>query len=165
MGPTLRRGFWLLMGVMHAFALFAAWRSFFEGSGETSRLIGCFTLSLSMLFFVLKVYDVSFLRMRPTKGAWVAACLLVAWIHLDCVNPDVAASLSGNGTDLLATTVLLGGLTRVPEAARAMIKRRVSAAVLGNPNGHSRGTVRLDDSKPCCWVLASRLYLLRAPPA
>ncbi len=161
---TLGRCFWALMCGMHAFALAAVWRSLFDGGLETSELAGCFTLSLSVAFFLLKVAGVSFLRINPSKRAWVAACLLVAWIHVDCVDPNLTGILSGDCADLIVSTVLIGGLTQIPERVRATLDRSVCVYNSRISSGRSFRTVWLDDSQPRCWVLASRLYSLRAPP-
>ncbi len=163
--PMLSRCFWALMGVMHAAALFASWRSVFEAGGGASGLTGCFTLTLSMLFFLLKVGGVSFLRFRPSRRALVVACLLVAWIHVDCFDPNLKASLTGNGTDLVATTILVSGLTRVPKATRSVLERHLAPLRVQGTTRRSGETIWLDDSRPCCWVLASHLFRLRAPPA
>ena len=69
--PALLRGFWALMGVVHVSALISAWSSCLRGDSETSGLAGCLALSLAMVYFVLKVCGISFIRLRPTRRTWV----------------------------------------------------------------------------------------------
>ncbi|MGD2111701.1 MAG: hypothetical protein PVI86_20180, partial [Phycisphaerae bacterium] len=83
LSQTLTRAFWASMGIVHASALFSAWRSFLAGGEEASSLAGCLALSLSMVYFVLKVCGVTFLPFKPGRRGWVAAGLLVVMIHAD----------------------------------------------------------------------------------
>lgn len=163
--PLLCRGFWLLMVVVHALGLIATWRSYLTGIDQLSALIAGVTLSLSMLFFLLKVWGVSFLKVRPTKAAWVAACLLIAWIHLDCVDPTLTGELSGSYADLVATTVLFGGVTQVSRTVRVVFERSLRLRSRRAPGAQAGGIAWFDEFHPRCWVLASRLFMLRAPPA
>ncbi|UCE58687.1 MAG: hypothetical protein JSU63_14740 [Phycisphaerales bacterium] len=163
--PMVSRCFWALMGIMHAAALFASWKVVLEGGQGASGATGCVTLTFAMLFFLLKVGGVSFLQLRPSRRTWVVACLLVAWIHVDCIDPNLTAHLSDDGTDLVATTFLFGGLTQISKATRSVIERGTATQRVRGTNRRSGETVWLDDSRPCCWVLASHLFRLRAPPA
>ncbi len=95
----------------------------------------------------------------------MAACLLIAWIHVDCVNPNMTGIVSGDRADLLVTTVLLGGLTQVPRATRLALDRHVMMFRSRASVGRSGEIIWLDEFQPRCWVLASHLYSLRAPPA
>jgi len=163
--PVIGQCFWASMGFIHVFALIATWRSYFDGGPDASGFVACITLSLAMLFFVLKVGGASCLRFHPSKRAWVAAFLLVAWIHIDSIDPNVTGILAGDCTDLLATTMLLGGLTEAPKAARAALDRSALSFKLRVSTGRSGEIVWLNEFEPRCWVLASRLFSLRAPPA
>ena len=161
----LSRGFWLLMGAVHAYALWASWRSFLSSAPDGAGLDGCLTLTLSMVFFALKVGGASFLEFRGGRRAWVAICLLVAVVHIDCVDPSLTGALSDDATDLLATTMLIGGLTRAPETTRNALDRVVSLYPPWGLTDRSGEVVWLDTYRPRCLVLASHLFLLRAPPA
>jgi hypothetical protein len=163
--PIAARAFWALMSLVHASALIGAWRAYLQDGTSESSLGGCIALTVSMLYFLLKVVGVRFIRLRPGKQTWVVACLLVALIHVDCIAPSLTGALAADCTDLLATTTLVGGLTQIPRATRTSLRRfepsfrsRVSPTLIGE-------AVWLDRFVPRCWTLASHAYSLRAPPA
>lgn len=100
--PLLRRTFWLLMCAAHAPALAAAWGALLSGGAtrpDGVRLIG---LSLSAVFFGLKLFDVAWLRIRTGRAGWIALAVIVALIHAQALGvvapgqfaPQVLAVLS-----------------------------------------------------------------------
>jgi hypothetical protein len=153
------------MGIVHASALFSAWRSFLAGGEEASSLAGCLALSISMVYFVLKVCGVTFLPFKPGRRGWVAAGLLVVMIHADWIRPGLNDVLASGYTDLLATAGFVGGVGRVP-GIRYTTRRHPNRSVTARES--IRWSVRAIDPegfRPHCWVLAAHLYRLRAPPA
>ena len=152
------------MAVVHAFALFAVVRSCVEGAAGASGPGACLTLLLSQLFFLLKTADVSALRFRPGKRTWIAACLLIAWIHVDTVDPSLGQIVSGDSTDLLATTVFIGSFGGVSQVVRQVMSRCVRFAKAHVPLLKFGRPVRVDEFRPRSWVLASYSFSLRAPP-
>ena len=160
----LSRSFWALMGAVHASALVSALKACIGSGTELKGLGACITLSIAMLFFLLKFGGVSFLRFRTGKRACVAICLTVALIHIDCIQPSLEGTLASDCTAILATTTLACGLTRVPQTVRAALARSAGVSKPSASAKRSNEVVWLDGFRPRCWVLAARLFLLRAPP-
>ena len=159
------RSFWAVMGIVHASALMGAWTSFFKGGPDASEFAGCLALSLSMLYFVLKVCGISFLRFRSGKRSWAVVCLLVLLIHADCITPDFSDYLASGYPDLLATTALVGGVYNLPRASSVHRRPTDQSSKVREATTWSVLGVDLDGFLPRCWVLASHLFRLRAPPA
>jgi len=161
--PAVIRGFWASMGLIHASALVSAWGSFFRGDPGSSSFAACLALSLSMAFFVLKVWGIPVLRFRPSRKAWVAAVLLVVLIHTDCLRPGTNEFLSSDYTELVATVAFVGG--GIP-GIRPMWRRRPPWSSNARPStAFSALVIQRQGFLPHCWVLAGRLFRLRAPPA
>ncbi len=153
------------MGVVHASALVSAWSAFLSGDPESSGLAGCLALTLAMLYFALKVCGVTLLRFRPGWRTWVVAGLLVVLIHADCIRPGFNDLLASGYPDLLATAAFVGGVCHIP-GTKCLRRRRPSLSVrTGESTGWSVLAIELDGFLPHCWVLAGRLFRLRAPPA
>ena len=153
------------MGVMHAPALNGAWRACVRDGMSVELLGGCLILTASMLFFVLKFFGVAFVQFRTDRRARVALLLAVGLIHLDCFQSVIRGASAADCAAVIATTSLAGGFVHV---GRTWSKSSVRAGRLSRPQsslGWFTGNVWLDDSRPRCWVLASHLFRLRAPPA
>lgn len=162
--PTLVRGFWASMGIVHASALISASTSFINGGPDASGLAGCLALTLSVVYFGLKVCGVSILRFRPGKRAWVVAGLLCVLIHADCIRPGFNDLLASGYPDLLATAAFVGGVCQIP-GIRCLSRRRCDpSSRAGESAGWSIRAIDLTGFLPHCWVLAARLFRLRAPP-
>ena len=161
----IRRIIWLAVALAHAPGLMAAWGHWLGGCFDPAELGGCITLSLAMVFFALKIVDVSWLRLRTDRRSLVAMGLILALLHIDVIKPNVPLTNIPEYTTLMATTLLAAGLAR--EGRRqARVVRRASVSVGSTiPLLRSNDTVWFDVFRPRCWVLACRLYLLRAPPA
>ncbi len=164
-GLPLGRAFWLLMGLGHAPALIGAWRSLAESGFAVEPFGGCIILTLSMLFFALKLRDVPCLRFRTDRRSWIALCMVVALLHTNAILPDGDPTIAPQCTTLVVTTWLS---TQLPVTRRMLVAlpTRIAAAVRrGDPVTRSADTVWLDAFRPRCWVLALHVFRLRAPPA
>jgi len=82
----LWRGFWLLMLLAHAKAVAAAWAAFSPTDLAGMDLVRPIGLTLASVFFVLKLFDVSWLRFRTDRRALAALGLIVALLHLQTVG-------------------------------------------------------------------------------
>lgn len=165
LSSTMKRAFWLLMLVAHAPAVLGAWRSVVAGGLEPERLGCCIVLTVSMVFFALKLRDVAFLRLRTDRRALVVCCIVVALLHVNVIRPHSDATAVPQCVALVATTWLIAGL---PSTRRVLKVVRVHLARTRKhcfPNTPFADSVRLDLFRPHCWVLAFRLFCLRAPPA
>jgi hypothetical protein len=163
--PMLSRMVWVLMVVLHAPALVKAWSSFVGGGFDLSHVGGPIALSLSMAFFALKLRGAASLRFRADRRSAVAICLILAFIHVDVLRTDSGVAVLPECAKIVATTVLVAGLTRVRRVLSTALIRARSKVGRRLPSIQSNETVWHDAFRPRCWVLASRLYSLRAPPA
>lgn len=160
----LRRAVWLLLGLAHAPALLNVWSRLFASGFAAEHLTGCAGLTLSTLFFALKVQDVAFLRFRTDLRSCVALFTIVAFLHVDLVRPADSPTPLPACTGLVATTWLAAGIPSVRRAfkdlwtcARHPFQRVSSLA-------RSAGIVWLDAFHPHCWVLIPNLSTPRGPP-
>lgn len=160
--PITLRCIWALLAAIHAPALLEVWRTCFTSSVSGDRLGACFALTLSMVFFALKVMDVTFLRLRPGMRSWIAMSLAVALIHLDVIRPDGQVVFSSETAIILATT---SAAAILPRLLRASAFPGTSSTNTGKLSLRTCGTIWLDEHLPHCPVLSDRLFLLRAPPA
>ncbi len=149
----------------HAPAVVGAWRSVVGSEFEVERLGGCIALTLSMLFFALKVRDVAFLRLRTDRRSLAALCIIVALLHVNVVRPHGDPTMVPQCAVLVATTWLVGHLPMTRRALRVLRTRIAKTPGHRPPVTPLTDTVRLDMFRPHCRVLAFRLFCLRAPPA
>lgn len=161
----LRKPFWLIMLVAHAPALLGAWRSVVANGFEGEQFGACLVLTLSMLFFGLKVRDIAVLRLRTGRRSFVVACIVVALLHVNVLQPQGDSAAVPQCITLVATTWLIGQLPLIRRAFRAYGSRVLAAHRRLFQITSCRNTVWLDAFRPRCWVLAFRLFILRAPPA
>ncbi len=159
-----RQLFWLLMLAGHTPALVGAWRSFVVNGLAVERLGGCVLLTLTMVFFALKARDIALLRFRSDRRSWVAIVMVVALLHLDVVRTGDDPTLVPQYTTLIATTWLAVKICLVRRHLRPVLMSATSTPVHLSSLMRSADTAWLDAFRPRCWVLAFRLFLLRAPP-
>ncbi len=162
--PCMRRVLWLLMGLGHLPGLFDAWRHVVAVGLDSAALGSCIGLTLTTLFIALKVRDVAFLRLREGRRTLVAACLVVALLHVDVVRPQAESSVLPD----IAALATMAWITGVPTTIRRLVAvcfarvRTVKDHCV--KTGQFVETVWLDAARPHCWLLARALFLLRAPP-
>ena len=162
---ALSRTFWALMFLAHAPALVSAWRYGLADGLKVELLGGSLFLSAAMLFFALKLWGVRWLRFRTDRRSFVAICLVVALIHLDCIHPGLRNAVVSKCTVVLATTTLVLAAPRIARKVRSAFARSVPSTKPQPGNGRAHETAWLDAFRPHCWVLAFRGLQLRAPPA
>lgn len=162
---SLRRVLWVAMAVGHIPAFFGVWKTSLQSGFDGGKLEGCIGLTLAMLFFILKIVDVVFLRLRTSRRAWVAMGLVVALLHFEALAPDVGPAPIPKYATILATTLLVTRLPRLRRVVRFAAAGVFSLFKRHTPLAHSHETVWLDTRRPHCWLLASRVFFGRAPPA
>jgi hypothetical protein len=153
------------MVLAHGRALAAAWQSLLETGFDLEPLIGGVALTLSMLFFSLKVLDAAWLRFKPGRRSLIAFCMVVALVHLDVIRANDNPTLMPEYAALVATTCIAGTVPTVRRAVRGVFARAGSAFRYRPTVRPSSDTVWMDLFRPRCWILAFRFYNLRAPPA
>lgn len=90
---TIKRAFWLFMLVLHIGAIRSTWSVLDGLSGDAEKLFSgfrFFALLGSAIFFVLKIADVTWLRLKPGWRSTVSSLLIVALIHVNVVERAAA---------------------------------------------------------------------------
>ena len=121
--PVLKRCLWLGMMAAHGPALVRAWRSFIADDLAAEHLGGCLGLSLAMLFFALKLCGVAQLRLPENRRAWLAMTLIVALIHVDCIQPGENEAGSQRWAVIAAVSILLADPTRLTRSLAALLAK------------------------------------------
>lgn len=104
----LRRTLWLLIGLAHLPALIGSLQALAGSGSLAEHLPGIIGLTLSILFFALKVRDVAFLRFHTDRRSCVALFAVVALLHVDVLRSADSSSMVPETAALVATTWLLG---------------------------------------------------------
>lgn len=162
---ALNRGFWALMLLAHTPALISAWRYCFTDGLKPELVGGCVVLTASMIFFVLKLRGVGWLRFHTDRHSLVAVCLVMTLIHLDCIRPGLRSEVVSKCAVILATTTAVVVAPRLVRLARSAAGRGGASAKSRPFNGQSPHDAWLGAFEPHCWVLAANLFRLRGPPA
>ncbi len=150
------------MALAHTPGLGTSWRSFLtDGSDLDSAIV----LLAAMVFFALKVHDLPLLRFRPGRRTWVAIGVAVAFLHVDLFTPGDHVAILPECTGLVAGALLLASLDPTRRVLRTLATHSHPSSTSPASLCPSHDTVWFDAFRPRCWLLASRLFSLRAPPA
>ena len=152
------------MGLVHAPAFLGAWRAWPENGFQLERLGDAIALTLVMTFFILKVWDVAFLRFHADRRSFIALCVVVAMLHLDVLQATDKPTMVPLCTAMVTATWLVGGSPCVRRTIREMLSSSNPTLKRCSLTPSSTDTVWLDVVHPRCWMLAFRPFLLRAPP-
>jgi hypothetical protein len=109
----LPRLWWTALLLLHAPILATVLLSMASEGVTFGRLSSALSLALAILFFVLKMRDVGFLRLQTRQQSFVALCLVIAIVHHDAA----ASALVQEGapeTAALVTTVLVAAASVRP---------------------------------------------------
>lgn len=135
--PPIRRAFWSVLLLLHVVGLKSAVTSLSLGGAEVWLRFAA--LTLSMLFFALKIADVACLRLNSNWTSTVAAVVAVCLIHTNVLR---------QATD--------GGFDPVPATAAVVISAAVAAGMTERVRRHiSRALARVAE------LLAHGASLLR----
>ncbi len=161
---SISRVAWLVMVVAHIPALIAACRAVIESGFDPSRLGACVALALATLFFILKTANVSFLRWKTDRRSCVALGMIVVLLHIDALRPQIFQVAVPVGATIVLTVAVV---TIVPRRLRLLALAIRRSGVFGRCRTHAphgNTTAWCDERRPHCWLLASSLFALRAPP-
>ena len=161
----LGRALWLVLLVAHARALItASW--YCHTNGFTLEAVGgCILLTAAIVVFALKLCGASRLRFCRNRRSFVAVCLILAIIHLDCIDPGMRSTFVSKCVVAVATAPLVVVVPRLARALRTGRVREEASHKFHLPDARSHEEAWLDAFRPHCLVLASHLFRLRAPPA
>jgi hypothetical protein len=116
-----------LLGV-HALPLWKAWRSAFGPDPSDFQFIAPLWLSLAVVFFILKLFDLRCLRFRTDRRSILIVTFAILLMHSSALGfPTDAVAIPGE-MPLLTSLLLLFGLESVHEliAAVAVAARRAA---------------------------------------
>jgi hypothetical protein len=165
MREILGRALCVLLLMAHARALIAAWQYGLAG-GFTAELAGVvLLLSAATVVFALKVVGVRWVRLPRDRRAFVATCLILAIIHLGCLDPEMPSAFVSKWVVVLATAPLVVAAIRIARVAGTTHQAATSSRKTHLPNARSHEEAWLDWFHPHCLLLSARLFRLRAPPA
>lgn len=162
---ALARGFWAVMLAGHSPALTSSFRNLLTLDFSADRLLAFSFVFTAMIFFAAKLFDLPSLRVRLNRHSFMVLILAVAVLHAGCLDSDYRFQLVADGILVLsAATVFLVACCVCRRRDLEAVNESLAARLLAILGAHRR-TVWLDQSRPHCWVLASDLLHLRAPPA
>lgn len=140
-----RRAFWLGMFALHAVAVPAMWTRIAEAVTEGGWLLGLTRgagFFASLLFFLLKVADVRWLRLRPGWRPATTAVLTVALLHGDPVYRWASGHSPADFEPVVVLFVVGGALEcEVFRRAVGRLAQRINSLLRANHRhvGLSRG--------------------------
>ncbi len=165
----LRRLLWVVVGLGHLPGLLDAWGKLIFGNAaagglDSVALVRFLGLAITLVFVALKVRDVACLRLCPGRRTVIAACLVVALLHVDLMRPASESSVIPDIAVLAATVWIVVGPARIRHRLVACFSRVHTKKIDCVRANRFVGTEWLDAARPHCWLLARSLFLLRAPP-
>lgn len=164
----VRSGFWLSLLLLHGAALPSIGSALASPAGVADRLgllVRLVGLTASALFFVLKVADVRWLRLRPGWRSAVAAVIVVALLHVGVVDRAVAGTLAVDPAPV-GVVLFLGSLCHVDILRQAfgLILAILSAFGHSRREPHRRGMRWENARPPALEQFIASLGAPRAPP-
>lgn len=168
LGLWLRRAFWGGLLALHAAPVAASWNAAWiaDVDAAVAAQIRLAMLLGSIAFFILKVMDVPWLRLRPGRQSAAASLVVLALLHYGVI--DRAAGLGiAYGPEHLGIVLFLGGAVST-DAGRTLLRQcdRCRHAVIGT-NTERVAYLRALDCliRPPQWAIALTATGPRAPPS
>lgn len=159
---ALARVAWCALLALHAWVLGKALAG---GSASFSSLL---LLTVSNAFFLLKLFDVSFLRFHWTRRSVIAAALVVLLIHVGAIDTKIGHEFDPTPwlmVKMSPLALLFGWLGRI----LAMAGAALALAVLVTSRAHTLiafcNTVAADVQRRLCHSLVLSLIASRPPPS
>ncbi|UCD75164.1 MAG: hypothetical protein JSV91_15445 [Phycisphaerales bacterium] len=162
---ALPRVWWSVLLAIHVPAFITVWSSIILESADPTRLSSALALVLTMAFFILKIRDVGFLRLRKRQHSFVAFCILAAVFHHGVIAPDVDEGALLQATAVVVTGVAVRRLVRrAPRILRDCLD--LLRAALTGPNPRPAvAAAGCFGPAPCRRLRAYTHSIPRAPPA
>jgi hypothetical protein len=145
--------------------MIGSWRFGLAHGLDAEVMSGCTLLSAAVIFFLLKLFGLRCLRLRLTRRGWIAVCLVVALIHLDCVRPGLRAEVVSKCGVALMTVPAVLAVSKVVRGDRATFQRHRATHKSRPPDGWPMWLAWGDGFRPHDRILACLSLHLRAPPA
>ncbi len=106
--PALWRGLWLLMLLGHGPALWRRFGLFMDS--PTTEAVAFVVLLLANAFFVAKIVDVAWLRVRTDRRSAATLIIAVALIHWNVLPGPSGAAVQNHGVAVLTELLLISTL-------------------------------------------------------
>ncbi len=160
-----KRAVWASMVLLHAPAFFGTWESIVTNGVNAELLAQCLGLSVSMLLFALKFFDVAFLRWRTDWRSCVAIGLVIATAHLGLLESSSGGIMWLDNGPLFSAAFFL---VRPCETIDRLLA--VWARLGAGLDDASRlrclfRTVRHEADYILCWISPRQPCIPRPPPA
>jgi hypothetical protein len=153
------------MVLAHIPALKASVELFIQSGLDPSRLGSLLGLTATTLFFILKLFDLPFLRFRTDRRFLVTVGLAVLLMHADALGACLNCENVPKELPVAATTLFAAGLARVQSAIETAFSHdgRRSRRHLWEPAAHD--VAWFGAFVPHRRVAAALIFIPRAPPA
>ena len=170
--PAARRAWWTLLILIHIPVLGSVGRSLLAHP-ERGNWLALAALCLTVLFFVLKLADVPFLRFRTRRGAAIVFLLVCTLVHREIATTQAAQEVLKLAPIALAVGVAVQGLRRCTARLRPRLQVQLTDTwrrlIVACRNAllivRSCAVVRLIDLHFTPQILVARVCIPRAPPA
>lgn len=162
-GFNTYRLWWALLIVIHIPILANVGRTLVLGS-ESGIWLAFFALILTVLFFVLKLIDVRFLRIRSHRNGvmvFIVACL---FMHHEVMASEVTHEVLQQAPMIMVIGAVVAGARITRKQFRNLLHDLNSAFAQQLVFTHLQGTVVTESPPIARWFNISRLAIPRAPP-
>jgi hypothetical protein len=153
------------MALLHAPAFLGTWGAVLAGEGSIGLLAQCIGLTASMLFFVLKFCDISYLRWRTNWRSCLALGLVIAIVHLGVLESETPIAMWLECSPVVSLTLLPGPSALTGKSLSDVWARLQFATRSGLSIGRLREALWVHVAYVHRQVLSSRTCIPRSPPA
>ncbi len=157
--------FWLAMALVHAPILIGVWRGALIEGITLDRLIPFALLMASMIFFLLKIRNVLFLRTNSDRRACIIFIMVAGLLHVDFSHSDPSRSFLFECTESVAIILVAGRWLHKKRSSHKVLgsSERMACALSGQ--GHFSREIWIDSFPSHSWLLVPRALGERSPPA
>ena len=156
------RAWWLLLILVHLPALSGVGRSALNPTSDGPGLVMGLAIILSVLFFLLKLLDVRFLRIGSRRCEVVAFILAFALVHHHFAASAVGSAAMQQAPAALATALAAAALSQGRRALRSIRSLAITLRQRLVPNPLWCTTIQRERSPQS--LTAIQLCAARAPP-
>ncbi|HVP11776.1 MAG TPA: hypothetical protein VMV94_11385 [Phycisphaerae bacterium] len=146
---------------MHVPACLRAWQGVFESRASETRFDAGVWLALAIVFFVLKLIGVPWLRFQTDRRSLCAIALAILLIHAGPIGFRPPEAVAPGSMPLVGTMLLMMGLSGVQQILKGPASQK-SGRASGLP---WRGLAPLPAVKCVSYATSLTPYAPRPPPA
>lgn len=164
------RALWLGLLLFHVPLLVGSFGRALDVGGA-AEIIRVAAVGLSVVFFVLKLADVAWLRLSPGRRSWIAATVCVLLLHTDVIRRNHTLLLD-QAADPMLVAMTAAGLVATLASLIRLAQRRFDTRRLRRLQAAAHATLRTIAAACVSAFLPARFQRLeracpvhRAPPA